>query len=215
MADSVDPVADVVLWKGSAARHTLRLRSITGATDAVRSLFGESTEIGGERPHPLFSRSATHETNATRQRWLAWFESALDPSAAKRPLTLRYPWPAGDGRSSPAQSAPPLVLESIWVDEAVPDQADEPTLPVCGHLLLPRPANMELADKHAIRDGLHKVNNDLSIVSMVLEVISLKLRQSLDDDARQQLTDSADHALAAIRRSGQIISAIQGRLKRR
>lgn len=213
MADSVDPVADIVLWKGVAGPDSLRLRSISGQPDTVDTLFGEPSDAAGDRPHPLMS-AAANETTDARTRWQNWFDALAESEASPPPLTLRYPWPDAAGASSPNPAARPWVLESIWVEQVVADQVAASAVPLRGHLLIPRPANIDLADKQTIRGGLHKVNNDLSIVSMVLEVIALRVRQPLDDAGRRQLTESADHALEAVRRSGQIISAIQHQLKR-
>src|SRR6056297_3091622 len=100
MADSADPVADVVLWKGVAGRNTLRLRSIIGAAEAVANSFGEPGDAGGDRVHPLFAVEAIETTDA-RTRCGEWFASLFDPVEPPPPVTLRNPWPDAAGAASP------------------------------------------------------------------------------------------------------------------
>ena len=54
-----------------------------------------------------------------------------------------------------------------------------------------------------IRKSLHQINNDLSIASMRLELITIKLQREPESPLREELLQSCADALDAVKRAGQ------------
>ena len=215
MAGSDNQTAQVILWQGVGSADGLRLDSVSGDPEAIAKLFGRQAEPINTASHPLADgESAFALPSDVRTRWQAWLSESLHSTGAETPpLKLQYGWPLTNQTPSAAGTQTVSVLESIWIDRTHSGGADTPPLRIAGHVLILQPLDMTVADVQGIRTGLHKVNNDLPIVSMVLEVVSLKLQQPPTDATRSQLLESVAGACDAIRRAGQLISGIQRRLK--
>lgn len=52
------------------------------------------------------------------------------------------------------------------------------------------------------RKSLHRLNNDLAIASIELELISLKLQKQAESVLRNELLDSCRSAVEAVQRAG-------------
>lgn len=216
MAGSADQTADVVLWQGVALSGNIQIETFTGDAAMVSDLFGDRDNGKATTPHPLCLDRPVHaDADAAYRRLQDWLNTCQQggDDLATIPLTLRYPWKHVSQSGATRFGDQWVVLESIWIDRPKQAALGDARLPLGGHLLIPRPSNVDLADKQSIRAGLHKVNNDLSIASMVLDVVALKLQKRLPDESRQQLIQSATDAANAIRRGGETLNAIQARLK--
>ena len=63
---------------------------------------------------------------------------------------------------------------------------------------------MESEVRTRTRKSLHQINNDLSIASMTLELMNIKLQKEFESEFRSDLLQSCTSALDAVRRAGRI-----------
>lgn len=208
MADSNEPTIPIAFWRGYVYRQQLTLENLWGDPALVRRY--RSEEDSAETfEHPLTARQSAVAANGEaseadmlgglqRQRLHQWLNQMPSPEVAA-PLSLVY----HDGAKR--------FVESIAVDQAVPPDGFRAA--VVGHVMELSGEDHLVAETPAIRAGLHKINNELSIGSMLLEVLAIKLEENAAGDADAALLASADNARQAIKRAGETVLAIQRRLR--
>ncbi|QEF96801.1 hypothetical protein Mal15_08310 [Stieleria maiorica] len=71
-------------------------------------------------------------------------------------------------------------------------------------MIFSRAGSVEMDSEARIRtrQSLHQINNDLSIASMTIELISIKLQRGGDHPLQDDLLQSCNAALDAVKRAG-------------
>lgn len=196
---------EVIFWRGNATHNTLTVDHVWGDPRMVDLMFGESGSHGTRRLHPLAAHSPSD--SSILQRREAWIQSMLAGSSTEA-LEQQYVLELFPSATPQAIQRPNYgVTESIVVDH---DRSDRPSsASLIGHLRLTRSAvGLSLERTQEVvsetRMSFHKINNDLSIASMNLELVAIRLKGNPLAINQDEILESCESARAAVRNAGRI-----------
>lgn len=188
----------ILLWLGSASEGGLKLFSVTGDDLWVSRLFrdGESLSHPHSR-HAVFPRQITSQ----REDWIRQVGSGELTPLRQSYQIIETKNDAGENEVSVG------VIETISVASVISGSArtsvdDNHSLVGMFEVITDDGASERRLQQ--TQRSLHKINNELSIASLALDVLTLRLEQSANQFDTQPWMDSCNTASRAVIRAGKI-----------
>ena len=199
----------IVFWQGTVnvsltadgSRVTDRdspvIHDAWGDDKTVQSLFGSKDTTSAQWLHPAYCNSLSDQSILpARADWIgARWAAPSSPRPLRQQYSLRLP---SLGDATARASGEFLITESLIALQAA-DSRSPSTISLMGHI------EIALLDDEPVEiacKSLHQVNNDLSIASLALDLIAIKLERDFSETLRAELARSCDSASAAIKRAG-------------
>ena len=172
------------------------IRDTWGDDKTVQLLFGSIDTTSAQRLHPAYLHSLSDQSILpVRADWIDARFAAPSPRPLRQQYSLRLP---SQSDATARAAGEFLVTESLIALQAA-DSHSPPTLSLMGHI------EIALLDDEPVEiacKSLHQVNNDLSIASLALDLIAIKLDREFSETLRAELVRSCASAAAAIKRAG-------------
>lgn len=207
--------ARIIFWQGQVAGDSLAIDQVRGDPEMIQMLFGQDALAGElhdrKLKHPALDEHRVDET-MTRQlrRWIESFATGSE----WRSIRFQYDCvsvsvgssEAGHSESAQYENAC-LVRESITAISSSPPNG----LTILGHMELARQGDLDVA---LVLKALHKINNNLSVASLALDMISIKASGDVGCPSTEAVLASCQSARDAIQRAGEISSQTAHKIHR-
>lgn len=204
----------VAFWLGTANEGTVSISQLWGDTEVVESLFGVQANQSIEKSdlqhrksldllHPFDSLQSTDEEDRRlRERWV----QDIAGGEFRSPLVQEYPvLPQAAKTATHETLTAAIVTEAISACSAT-EEVDGPSITLSGCLFVHQSGAM--SNEGILGDAcsaLHRVNNKLSVATMSLDLISLRLQSLPSGTVIDEIGESSESVRKTLMSCGKMI----------